>query len=502
MNSARQPATPFTEIELKLALPTMDSHALAQRLGRLPMLARRKASLERLQNTYYDTPDDALNSQRTALRIRRVESQNHPVWLQTLKMGGNRDSALSQRGEWESTVPGANLEFDKLQATPWLQMDPDGALIRSLVARFTTDFTRTRWTVRNRDGCIVEVAFDLGQIAVGEHSAAICELELELKAGQPAALFDIARQIASVVAVVPLGASKAQRGFALAQSTLGQPLRARPPVLTPDMSVPQAATATLREAFNHFNGNLYTLLTSDDPEVVHQARVGWRRLKTSLVLFKKTSLVQSAPPLHALKPLLKELGRLRDLEVANLQTLPMLANAYVGGSPKRQAHWQALQGALAQAAADRHQSVRHALHNPATGASLLALTEWLESKHNLETPKGHSAGEQAALRPWALQRLERLRAQLKATLKKSPKPDNLHRARILAKRQRYGVETLGALLPKRRAQQWYRQATRLQSSIGADRDLRQALHMAKRLGAHSKLLQFLQTVSLGRKHPR
>jgi CHAD domain-containing protein len=98
--------------------------------------------------------------------------------------------------------------------------------------------------------------------------------------------------------------------------------------------------------------------------------------------------------------------------------------------------------------------------------------------------------------------LERLRAQLKATLKKSPKPDNLHRARILAKRQRYGVETLGALLPKRRAQQWYRQATRLQSSIGADRDLRQALHMAKRLGAHSKLLQFLQTVSLGRKHPR
>ena len=501
MNSARQPAAPFTEIELKLALPTMDHHALEQRLARLPVLARRKASRERLKNTYYDTPDDALNVQRTALRIRHVESQNQPVWLQTLKMGGNGDSALSQRGEWESTVPGSNLEFDKLPATPWLQIDPDGALIRSLGARFTTDFTRTRWTVRNRDGGVVEVALDLGHIAAGEHSAAICELELELKAGQPAALFDIARQIATTVAVVPLGASKAQRGFALAQSALGQPLRARPPTLTPEMSVPQAALATLREAFNHFNGNLYTLLTSDDPEVVHQARVGWRRLKTALALFKKTSLVQTAPPLHALKPLLKELGRLRDLEVANLQTLPMLANAYVGGSPKRQAHWQTLQGALAQAAADRHQSVRDSLHNPATGAALLALTEWLECKHNVET-RSNSVDERTALRPWALQRMEGLREQLKTTLKKSPKPDNLHRARILAKRQRYGVEALRTLLPKRRAQQWYRQATRLQSSIGADRDLRQALNMAKRLRAHSKLLQFLQTVSLGRKHPR
>jgi inorganic triphosphatase YgiF len=501
MNRSSEPALMFTEIELKLALLSAEPCTLESRLAHLPLLARRKTTRERLHNTYYDTPDHMLNGQRTALRLRSVGSDESPVWLQTLKMGGSGDSALSQRGEWEATVAGSGLEFDRLQTTPWVQIDPDGTLLRSLAARFTTDFTRTRWTVRNRDASVVEVALDLGQIAVSDRSATICELELELKAGQPSALFDIARQIASAFAVVPLGSSKAQRGFALAQSSLGQPLRAQPPALTPEMSVPEAAASTLREVFNHFNANLHTLLTSDDPEVVHQARVGWRRLKTALSLFKKTPLVQTVPPLQALKPLLKELGRLRDLEVANLQTLPMLANSYVGGSPKRKAHWHALQSALAQAAADQLQLVRDSLHDPATGVTLLALTEWLESKHNVDAARGIAVHKQTPLRPWALQRMERLRQQLKITLKKAPSPDNLHRARILAKRLRYAVDALRPVLPKRRARQWHRQSAQLQSAIGAERDLRQAIVIAKRLKAHSTMLKFLRAVALGRNHP-
>jgi inorganic triphosphatase YgiF len=502
MNSATQSAAPFTEIELKLALPGTDPHVLASLLSRLPLLAQRKATRERLHNTYYDTLDDALNRQRGALRIRRVGNVSHPVWLQTLKMGGTGDSALSQRGEWETPVPGPDLQIGLLQTTPWTQLDPDGALFRSLAARFTTDFTRTRWTVRNPDGSVVEVALDLGQIVVGDHTTAICELELELKAGQPAALFDIAKQIASAVAVLPLGASKAQRGFALARSALDQASRAQVAAITPEMPVPQAANRVLREMFNHFSANLHTLLTSDDPEVVHQARVGWRRFKTALAIFKKTPLVQAVPPLRVLKPLLNDLGRLRDLEVANLQTLPMLAHAYVGGGPKRQAHWQALQAALASAAADQHKLVRDSLHNPVVGATLLALTEWLESDHGAKASGVVVSDERASLRLWALQRMERLREQLKTTLKKSPKPDNLHRARILAKRLRYGVEALQTVLPKRRAQQWHRKAARLQSTIGAERDLQQALRMAKRLKAHPTLLKFLHAVALGRNDPR
>jgi inorganic triphosphatase YgiF len=503
MTVATKPVAPFKEIELKLALPCTDPSVLEALLSRLPLLARRRATRERLHNTYFDTPDDSLNRQRAALRIRRVGNDDQPVWLQTLKMGGSGESALSQRSEWEVGVPGAALEWDMLKATAWSQLDPDGALFQALAERFTTDFTRSRWTVRNReDGSVVEVALDLGQIVAGEHRAPICELELELKAGLPDALFDIARQIASAVTVMPLGASKSQRGFALAHSALDQPSRARPPALAPETPLTEAASRVLQEIVHHFGANLHALLTADDPEVVHQARVAWRRLKTALALFKKTTLVRAAPSLQALKPLLKELGKLRDLEVANLQTLPMLANAYVGGSPKRKARWQALQESLALATQVQHQRVRQSLLDPATGSTLLALTEWLEIA-GTSAPRADDSDDQTKnLRTWARLRMERLHAQLKVLLKKSHKPDHLHRTRILAKRMRYGVETLRAILPKRHAQKWHRQSAHLQNTMGAERDLQQALILAKRLKAHASLLAFLRAVALGRNHPR
>ncbi len=67
MASTRTPGVPFVEIELKLALPYADPSALEALLLRLPVLARRRATREQLHNTYFDTPDDVLNHQRTAL---------------------------------------------------------------------------------------------------------------------------------------------------------------------------------------------------------------------------------------------------------------------------------------------------------------------------------------------------------------------------------------------------------------------------------------------------
>jgi inorganic triphosphatase YgiF len=300
MASEKITAVPFEEIELKLCLPCADSSILEPLLVGLPLLAHCKARREHLHNIYFDTPDDLLNRQRTALRLRRIGNAEQPVWLQTLKMGGNGDSALSQRGEWETPVSKATLEFGMLEATPWVQMDPDGSLMRALTPRFTTDFTRTLWTIRNRDDAsVVEIALDRGHIDANGQNTPICELELELKAGEPSALFAIARQIASALAVMPLAASKAQRGFALANHTLDQPTRARPPDLSPEMSQSEAARCVLRDVLHHFSANLHTLLTSDDPEVVHQTRIAWRRMKAALSVFRKTPLVQDAPTWHA-----------------------------------------------------------------------------------------------------------------------------------------------------------------------------------------------------------
>ena len=484
------------EIELKLALPTFDASGLAKRLARTPVLARRKATHQQLHNIYYDTPDQRLNQQRIALRLRRVGNSANPQWLQTLKTGGSSHSALSQRGEWETRVPGAELSLPALKATPWSAIDPDDTLFEALAPCFVTRFERTIWVVRRRDGSVVEVALDIGQLEAGNKIAPICELELELKAGQASALFDIARQIAGTIAVLPANVSKAERGFTLAQDGLSQPCRAQPPKLHPDLPRSVAAQRVLLEMFCQFTTNLNVLRTSDDPEVVHQARIGWRRFKSALQLFNPVLAAHPAPSWQELQPLLRCLSELRNLDVARTETLPPLADAYVTEDKQRAQIWQAMTQALTTAADLQRKAVRYALQDPAIGAALLASTQWLEGLSD-------GSSDQAALKPkislrqWSKRRILRLQERLKLACREVNTPEQLHRVRILAKRLRYGTEALHPLLPRRLAKRLYQQATRLQTAIGATRDLTQACVLIAQLEVDRGLAEFLRGVALG-----
>jgi hypothetical protein len=65
----------------------------------------------------------------------------------------------------------------------------------------------------------VEVAFDSGVLKSGERTAPVCELEIELKSGGPAALYDLALLLAEQAAVRPTTRTKAERGLELALDT-------------------------------------------------------------------------------------------------------------------------------------------------------------------------------------------------------------------------------------------------------------------------------------------
>ena len=489
------------EIELKLALPTSDPQGLAKRLARTPLLARRKATQLQLHNIYFDTPEQRLHQERVALRLRRVGSDAKPTWLQTLKMGGRSDSALSQRGEWEVAVPGAELARQALDATPWSVMDPDGNVFAALSPCFVTTFERTSWSVRKQGGSVVEVSLDIGQVVAGDKRTALCELELELIAGQPAALFAVAQQIARTLAVLPLNSSKAERGYALLQDSLNLPQRAQPPALTAGMALPDATQQVLREMFGQFTSNLNTLRNSDDPELVHQARVGWRRFKSALRLFKPALAVKAVPALQSLQALLTFVGELRDLDVARTETLAPFADAYTAGNAQREEKWQAMLQALTDAAKLQRKSVRYALEAPAVGSTLLAITQWLEALPEQNGPGNAKADLKMSLRRWARRRIVRLHEQLKVALKDSANPESQHRARILSKRLRYGIEALRPLLPKRQTQRWHPKATELQTSIGATRDILQAATLAAKLEADPGLAEFLRGVAVGQAKP-
>lgn len=276
------------------------------------------------------------------------------------------------------------------------------------------------------------------------------------------------------------------------KTSASAPLHACPPRLGSDWRA--LAQAVLRERFTQFSHNLMALSCSDDPEVVHQARVGWRRFKSGLRLFKPLLPGAAVPSCSKLLPLLSDLGALRNLDVALTQTLPVFAAGYVQGDVGRAQAWAVVLGVLKQAAGRQRQATRRELQRPAVAASLLALAQWLERLSALDPS---AAAGKGARRGWAKRRVGRLRRRLELAQQQAKTLPEQHRVRILAKRLRYGVEALRERLPKRLADDCDQQAIGLQSRIGATRDLAQAATLVAQLGADEGIAQYLRGVAVG-----
>jgi inorganic triphosphatase YgiF len=198
------------ETELKLSLNEAD----LPRLLTHPLLAT-GVDMQRLLNTYFDTPELALQQHRMAVRERLAGDQ----WLLTVKTAGQSENGLSRRQEWEGpTTPGA-LQFDTLVDDVTLATELM-ALRPSLKALFCTDFERQRWVIPHA-GAQIEVALDQGRIHLPgtDLSEPLLELELELLSGPEEALLALAELLRQTpqgpVMLAPSDASKAQRGMAL-----------------------------------------------------------------------------------------------------------------------------------------------------------------------------------------------------------------------------------------------------------------------------------------------
>ena len=198
------------ETELKLSLSASDMPALMAH----PLLPT-PAKVQRLLNTYFDSPSLDLKHRRMAVRERLAGDQ----WLLTVKTAGQSENGLSRRQEWEApTTPGA-LDFAALVDDTELATSLMG-LRAELQPLFRTDFERHSWVVAHHDARI-EVALDLGHITVPGTalSETILELELELLSGPDAALHALAEALRQTpqgaIALTPSDTSKAQRGMVL-----------------------------------------------------------------------------------------------------------------------------------------------------------------------------------------------------------------------------------------------------------------------------------------------
>lgn len=282
-------------------------------------------------------------------------------------------------------------------------------------------------------------------------------------------------------------------------NALGIPSRAHPPKLKATWNLAEAAQCALREAFAQFRINVNAFSLSADPEILHQARIGWRRFKTVLRLFKPVPGIKAAPPWQALQPLLVSMSKMRELDVAMHDTLPPLEVGYSSVNAERKQTWKAMTLALAQAWRIQRMAVKNAIQNPAAMTAIELTDRWIEEL-TLENAWDASKGRtKTCLRDWARRRVGRLHRSLNKALQQTDTPTHEHHVRILAKRLRYSIELLRPLLVKRCCSTWYQEAIHLQSSLGIGRDLVQARLLLARIDIDQGILEFLRNVFEGQK---
>ncbi|WP_460119864.1 CYTH domain-containing protein [Pseudomonas sp. S2_C03] len=199
-----------TEIKLRVSRETLAA------LREHPLLKKRnKNGWERreLMNQYLDTPERDLAHAKVALRLRRDGDEI----IQTLKTRGQSIAGLSERNEYNWNLPKAKLDVKKLDGECWPEQlaDLDKKKLKPI---FTTDFVRERAEIawgRGKSKVVIEAALDLGHVVVGKQKEEICELELELREGEPAALLELAVELAATLPLMPCDISKAERGYRL-----------------------------------------------------------------------------------------------------------------------------------------------------------------------------------------------------------------------------------------------------------------------------------------------
>ncbi|MGY2267618.1 CYTH domain-containing protein [Pseudomonas sp. SDO5561_S422] len=199
-----------TEIKLRVSRETLAA------LREHPLLKKRnKSGWERreLMNQYFDTPERDLAQAKVALRLRKDGDEV----IQTLKTRGQSVAGLSERNEYNWDLAKAKLDVKKLDGECWPEQlaELDKKTLKPI---FTTDFVRERAEIawgRGKAKVVIEAALDLGHVVAGKQKEEICELELELREGDPAALLELAAELAATLALMPCDISKAERGYRL-----------------------------------------------------------------------------------------------------------------------------------------------------------------------------------------------------------------------------------------------------------------------------------------------
>ncbi len=430
--------TPHKEIEIKLAL----APANLPGLKKVPFLRTVKPTAKSAKqiSVYFDTNKQTLRKKGVMLRVRREGR----YYTQTIKATGNGGDF--ERDEWEAEIAGNAPDFDQADGTA-LKALLTKKLRRRLKPVFETRVQRTVYPLVN-NGHAIELTVDRGTIETAKRSSRLCEIELELKSGKPADLFDVARELAQTLPARLAVKSKSERGYEILDGEQEGPVKAAPVGLHAGMSAREAFRAVGLACLHQVINNTPALLKGD-PEGVHQMRVGLRRLRAAMSLFSVLLRdAQTAAIKSELKWLAGELGPARELEV--------LMNRVVAPI-KRRRRWRGMPS-LSHEFAERRDAALARAQAAVQSARFRALTldvaMWLEA--GFWTDPGDDLVRDRGAQPIETFAFEQLARRWRKVRKKGKALAKLdarrrHKLRIQTKKLRYAAEFFAALFTTKRA---------------------------------------------------
>jgi inorganic triphosphatase YgiF len=476
------------EIELKLAIDPSAVAATLATLPRHPALASVRKGRWRtatVQSTYLDTPDWQLAEAGLALRVRRDGVR----WLQTVKGPPLADAggALHARSEYEWPIAGPELDPARLATTPWRALLGRAIAARRLAARFTTEFERRTLHLAWPDGTRAALCIDVGEIRIagrrrrgapgGARRVPIAEIEIELASGNAANLFALAHALAVDLPISVSTANKAMRGQALVLGRpdgYASPVHAGPVALAGGIATGAALQAIALECIQQIAANAPGLLADDDPEWVHQMRIGTRRLRSCLGLAVKVVPAESLAPLvDDVKWLATTLGNARDLDVFATETVPKFAARYAAETEST-TDLLRLRARIAARRRAARAAAREAVGSRRFQQLVLAAGAWCAAP-GCGAPTNDGARVDARAKPatkFARHVLERRHHRLleRAEASTNGSAAARHRLRIAAKKLRYAAEFFAPLAQAKRSDPYVKALAGLQDLLGLAND--------------------------------
>lgn len=227
------------------------------------------------------------------------------------------------------------------------------------------------------------------------------------------------------------------------------------------MSLEQAFRQIVANCIAHIEANAGNVAKLRDVESLHQMRVGMRRLRSALGMFKDVLRLPEALQ-QELDWLADELGSARDWDVLAGTTLPSIARELP--DPARIAR---VMRAAADKAMAHHAGAAAAAGSPRYKRLVSGVGRWVQSK------QWHTEATAQPVRAFAREVIKRDERRLRRRARKLPSatPEERHQVRIAAKKTRYAAEFFASLFPPRRVSDYVKALTALQDELGLLNDI-------------------------------